>query len=706
MDNRPPPPPFQPPMFVNSTMPVQMNPNDNTFARLIDQLNFSNVTAMNLSQQMNNMRSEMQSLIQENARLNGIIRNMSGLSMVQPSCSTPRSDRYRNENEPQGAVRPGSNGQNDAWGNIGSDHVVGGNDDEGDRDDANNNRARVNNRAGGDAGNVGVWRGVNRDIRRAGDDAEQRWNITEIEAAFTEFSGTDLYSVNKWIVDFEEVADSIGLSDLRRFVLAKKKLVGLAKLSLSSMSNITTWSALKVFLRNEFEYKENSAVVHEKLRARKKLNGENVLEYFLVMREIGAKADLDIEAVVTHTINGINDNGPDKTILYGTKSIAEFREKLRLYQSLKDAKYGRDSTEPPTAGRRQNNCSPPRNSGAKDRSPNKASTSGTAKTIVCYSCGQAGHISRDCANGKQDQTMYFCSSESSLGQGTSLDIKINSLPIRAVFDSGSDVSLLNDQWVKKLRLTVNGHGKKKLVTLNGSVWTLGTVNLDVEVNDTVLRMVFDVLDAKELPHEVILGRNLLLYGDVSVTVEGAKFKVKDELFAMRIVVAKLREEPLEHEPAVLVKYAPRKTQNVKVLLKTDEMLIRPLTRRKEPLFENLREEARIETLANIGRREQKMKKDIVKHRKEAEGYNVSSSLVSRRSRFCSPWPYWSGEGCNPARFKQNFICGAHHTHYNSIVVDEFRIAPGSTKINSVKNMESGPDSLQEGRMWDKFIEQP
>lgn len=60
------------------------------------------------------------------------------------------------------------------------------------------------------------------------------------------------------------------------------------------------------------------------------------------MREIGAKANVDISSIITYTINGINDNGPDKTILYGSKSMDEFREKLREYQRIKDNKYCRD----------------------------------------------------------------------------------------------------------------------------------------------------------------------------------------------------------------------------------------------------------------------------------------------------------------------------------------------------------------------------
>lgn len=71
-----------------------------------------------------------------------------------------------------------------------------------------------------------------------------------------------------------------------------------------------------------------------------------------------------------------------------------------------------------------------------------------------------------------------------------MNIKINSIPIRAFFDSGSDVSLLSYRWIEKFQLSVNEAEKKKLVKLNGSVWSMGTTRLDVEVDDAILRLNF------------------------------------------------------------------------------------------------------------------------------------------------------------------------------------------------------------------------
>lgn len=161
---------------------------------------------------------------------------------------------------------------------------------------------------------------------------KQCLTVNEVESAFYEFSGTEVYSVDKWIVDFDEMVDSIGLTDWRR----------------------------------------------ERDKAVRAL-------YFLVMREIGAKTNLDADAIITHTVNGVNDNGPDKTLLYGVKSMGEFREKLRIYQGLKDSKYCRDANE-----NHHNSTAEAQFFKPMTNRLNKS------RSVICYRCGIDG-IAKECS---------------------------------------------------------------------------------------------------------------------------------------------------------------------------------------------------------------------------------------------------------------------------------------------------------------------
>lgn len=67
---------------------------------------------------------------------------------------------------------------------------------------------------------------------------ESLLSVSEAEGAFSEFCGTEFYPVRKWIAEFEELSDSLGLSEFRKFVIAKRKLSGLAKLSLNTTNDV------------------------------------------------------------------------------------------------------------------------------------------------------------------------------------------------------------------------------------------------------------------------------------------------------------------------------------------------------------------------------------------------------------------------------------------------------------------------------------
>ena len=58
---------------------------------------------------------------------------------------------------------------------------------------------------------------------------------------------------------------------------------------------------------------------------------ESVHEYFLTMKELAGRGMIEPEALFNYTIQGINDNASNKTVLSGAKTVKEFKEKLKVH---------------------------------------------------------------------------------------------------------------------------------------------------------------------------------------------------------------------------------------------------------------------------------------------------------------------------------------------------------------------------------------
>lgn len=98
-------------------------------------------------------------------------------------------------------------------------------------------------------------------------------------------------------MDFEETAEVFGWTDVQRMVFAKKSLRGLAKLFIQGERGLNTWKKLKKALKDEFSDKINSAELHRQMDKRKIKKDDLVQTYFLTMREIAARREIEEEAL-------------------------------------------------------------------------------------------------------------------------------------------------------------------------------------------------------------------------------------------------------------------------------------------------------------------------------------------------------------------------------------------------------------------------
>jgi hypothetical protein len=100
--------------------------------------------------------------------------------------------------------------------------------------------------------------------------------------------------------DFEDTSVLLRWSRLQKFIFAKKSLKGLAKLYIQSECGISTWSQLREAVLSEFSTRLNSAHlrVHQMLSSRKIQKKETVQEYFLIMKELASRGNVEDNALI------------------------------------------------------------------------------------------------------------------------------------------------------------------------------------------------------------------------------------------------------------------------------------------------------------------------------------------------------------------------------------------------------------------------
>uniref|UniRef100_T1HI32 CCHC-type domain-containing protein n=1 Tax=Rhodnius prolixus TaxID=13249 RepID=T1HI32_RHOPR len=84
-----------------------------------------------------------------------------------------------------------------------------------------------------------------------------QFSSRDIEESLRPFTGEDNYTVNLWLTDFEELAQVMKWQELEKLVFAKISLKGLAKLFVYGERGLTSYSALKEALVEEFSNEDS-----------------------------------------------------------------------------------------------------------------------------------------------------------------------------------------------------------------------------------------------------------------------------------------------------------------------------------------------------------------------------------------------------------------------------------------------------------------
>lgn len=387
----------------------------------------------------------------------------------------------------------------------------------------------------------------------------------DLEDSIRTFNGKDGYSVAKWTDDFEEVAELMEWDQMQRFVYAKKSLTGLAKMFIKGERGITTWRKLKKALKEEFHVETTAAEIHRLLAKRSKKRDESCQEYFLVMREIASRTDLDDKSLMQYVIDGIDDSAGMKIMLYGAKNLKEFKEKLRHFEQAIEKTFSK-------ATRHEKHGKTSRNDGQQRPREPKPSEDGapvkTSSVTRCYNCGSKdGHKSSECKFKDQGPKCFKCNSfghiasrctgkpakdeagvnvaARTISNSKMKEVSINGYMVEALLDTGCHLNLVRDDVyvnagrpsLKSTDIVLTGFGKSK-------VSPRGYFTTTVEVDDDSFQVDVYVVSEDTLKLPAIIGNDLLDQAEVVMNRSGITVrKVQEAAALMKIDV--VREDDLD-----------------------------------------------------------------------------------------------------------------------------------------------------------------
>lgn len=226
-------------------------------------------------------------------------------------------------------------------------------------------------------------------------------NFEDVKSVVGKFSGDDFCSVHKWIIDFEEFARMTGWPELQKYFWAKRLLEGSAKAIIQYEDGVVSWEQIKAVLTNEFKETLNSAQVHLRMGNRVKKDCETAKQYFIAMKELGSRSNLDLGAIIQYVINGIKDEEINKVMLYGATNSKHFNEKLEVYELINNkSKLAIMNNKVNESKPQKSEFKMTRNMGTFKREHPYSRPKLQNNSVKCFGCGEPDHMIKDCVNFK------------------------------------------------------------------------------------------------------------------------------------------------------------------------------------------------------------------------------------------------------------------------------------------------------------------
>lgn len=240
------------------------------------------------------------------------------------------------------------------------------------------------------------------------------------------------------------------------------------------------------------------------------------------MGEIAARASVETKALIQYIIDGIEDKGYRKTVLYGAKTIRELKDKLDAYAEMygkvkSSVKVSENKKKPLNIenrdakrdGKRCYNC------GASDHISALCSSKGQGPK--CFRCNKHGHIAAKCTEDANADKKRNCNIIQSNTGKRRKDVIIRDVKVSAVIDSGSDLSLISEEQYEQIGSPIRGNRKIEFRGAGpGTNTTLGDIQTKICIDMEVYDITMHVVSNDIIPCGIIIGTDFLNIVDVRI----------------------------------------------------------------------------------------------------------------------------------------------------------------------------------------------
>lgn len=404
----------------------------------------------------------------------------------------------------------------------------------------------------------------------------------DIESTIRTFSGDDHVLVKRWLQNFEETAEMMRWSNIQKLVYAKRSLTGTAS-HVIQVEGSRSWAALKATLLEEFDQSLNSAEIHILMSTTTRKADESYISYIIRMRELASQGNVDVAAQIQYIINGIQDNSEDKLLLYGARTFQELKERFKTYEAVKKAKLPSTTkaTEKKSAVANDSSSTVKRSITQCDYCKRKGHTEIECrqKKLVCYKCNQQGHKSTRCTVQSKNTDTKEVKTLSTISAGRTMHktVRINSIETDALIDTGSDVTIVREDFYRKLKPSPQlSPSDIKLTGIgNATVVPIGAISITISIDNTEFVVNAHIVQSNVSSSPVLLGKDFLQTTNLiieqgRVTVE--KPESENNIFA---IAADVLDDNLPNEIQDMVNnYEPNQNFHTDIettiVLKDDE----------------------------------------------------------------------------------------------------------------------------------------